>query len=170
LSSQDEIRKFLPLIFTNKNKLRKNRKQFVFEFVGNAGLYCEKQELMDYLPNYINGNDIWIWEPPFENGMKFMLHLRNCPNCDCHFLPDHPLQKYCSDSCRRSMFIKNRRNRLLKENSNKNAREVKCSYCGGIFMTYKKAKYCGIRCRMVAYRKRKDKLGSILPSLPSFTR
>lgn len=171
LSARTDIRKFLPLLYSNNIESGINPKHFIFQFFGDAGFLSEDERLASDLPNFSNGDDIWIWGPPLQNPLretwKLMLHYRHCPNCDSYFSPDHPLQKYCDGSCRRMMYVKHRRKKLLEKGDRRKILEVNCEYCGGIFETNKKhTKYCGPRCRMAAYRKRKEKGSGISPTLP----
>jgi ribosomal protein S27AE len=160
ISSQSDIRKFLPFLYSNSAELKIKNKHYIFQIFGYSGIFCFNQELPSDLPDYENDGDVWCWQPPIikslNSSLTLMLHNRRCPNCNYYFFVNHPLQRYCDGSCRRMMYVKHRKQKLLEEMGQKKIIEVNCKYCGGIFETHKyTAKYCGIRCRMAAYRKRK---------------
>jgi hypothetical protein len=172
LSTRTDIRKFLPLLYSNNLESGINPKHFIFQFFGDAGFWSDDERLPSDLPDFYNGDDSWIWGPPLQNPLRntvnVMIHYRHCPNCNSNFPVNHPLQKYCDGSCRRMMYVKHRRKKLLEKEDRGKILEVNCEYCGGIFETNKKhAKYCGPRCRIAAYRKRKEKGLVIFPALPA---
>jgi predicted nucleic acid-binding Zn ribbon protein len=168
IKNRTDIKRLLPKIYNDEDVFGGENKVIPFQTFGNHGMFIKISEnfpdiksALD-LTHFNKGDDEWVWlttsNPDGEQAM-ILDHYRHCPQCDRYFAIDHELQKYCDGKCRRAMYVKQRRQRLLEEKKPNNNSEVRCQYCGGIFEPIREhAKYCGIRCRMAAYRQRKKKL------------
>ena len=79
LSARTDIRKFLPLLYSNNIESGINPKHFIFQFFGDAGFLSEDERLASDLPNFSNGDDIWIWGPPLQNPLRETCLLPRSP-------------------------------------------------------------------------------------------
>lgn len=63
---------------------------------------------------------------------------RQCPVCKKEFVPFQSAQKYCCVECRVAYYANLRK----KENN-----RYECSYCGTIFESDRRKKYCSVKCQ-----------------------
>lgn len=66
-----------------------------------------------------------------------------CVTCGKEYIPNNTCQKHCSDECRKNHYLEGKRLR------NKN-REFTCEWCGAIFTSDSKRKYCCAKCGKAA--------------------
>lgn len=69
------------------------------------------------------------------------MEIRKCRNCGKEFNATHNAQRHCSEKCRRE---------YTRKNQYKGYKTYACAWCGIVFDTDRKRKYCCEECRLKA--------------------